>query len=64
MCLSLSWSPCYLVWWLVVLRDGVVVNHVVLKEHVDLILNLLFKCFLVPVTLLVADRVFRKTMFP
>jgi hypothetical protein len=32
----------------------------VLEEHVDL----LFKCFLVSITLLVAGRVFRKTMFP
>jgi hypothetical protein len=36
----------------------------VLKKHVDLIFNLLFKCFLVPITLLVAGIVFQKTMFP
>jgi hypothetical protein len=36
----------------------------VLKERVDLLFNLLFKCFLVPIMFLVAGRVFRKTMFP
>jgi hypothetical protein len=36
----------------------------VLEEHVDLLFNLLFKCFLVPITLLVAGKVFQKTMFP
>jgi hypothetical protein len=35
-------------------------HKAVLEEHVDL----LFKCFLVPITLLVAGRVFRKAMFP
>jgi hypothetical protein len=32
----------------------------ILEEHVDL----LFKCFLIPITLLIAGRVFWKTMFP
>jgi hypothetical protein len=36
----------------------------VLKERVDLIFNLLFKCFFVPIMLLIAGRVFRKIMFP
>jgi hypothetical protein len=39
-------------------------HKLVLKECVDLIFNLLFKCFLVPITLLVAGRVFQKTIFP
>jgi hypothetical protein len=39
-------------------------QKLVLKEWVDLIFNLLFKCFLVPIMLLVVGRVFQKTMFP
>jgi hypothetical protein len=36
----------------------------VLKERVDLLFNLLLKGFLVPITLLIAGRVYQKTMFP
>jgi hypothetical protein len=36
----------------------------ILEERVDLLFNLLFKCFLVPIMLLLAGRVFQKTMFP
>jgi hypothetical protein len=36
----------------------------VAELRVDLFFNLLFKCFLVPIMLLVAGRVFQKTMFP
>jgi hypothetical protein len=36
----------------------------VFEEHVDLLFNLLFKCFLVPIMLLVDGRVFWNTMFP
>jgi hypothetical protein len=36
----------------------------VLKECIDLLFNLLFKGFLVRITLLIAGRVFQKTMFP
>jgi hypothetical protein len=35
----------------------------VLKECVDLLFNLLFKDFLVPITLFIAGGVFQKTMF-
>jgi hypothetical protein len=36
----------------------------VLKECVDLLFNLLFKGFLIPIMLFIAGRVFQKTMFP
>jgi hypothetical protein len=35
----------------------------ILKERVDLLFNLVFKGFLVPITLFIAGRVFPKTMF-
>jgi hypothetical protein len=36
----------------------------ILKEHIDLLFNLLFKGFLVSIMLLIAGRVLQKTMFP